>query len=86
MRELRNIGTAVCGSCGVFGVTVWAGCSVGKFWQGVLRYGCVLIWVRWDVGPLWCGGVVCMVELRCGGNVVCGSCGVSEFRCVVVAV
>ena len=86
MRELRNMGTAVCGSCGDFGVAVWAGCSVGEFWQGELRCGCVLVWVHCDVGPLCCRGVVCMVELRCGGNVVWGSCGVSKFRCVVVAV
>ena len=80
------MGTAVCGSCGVFGVAVWAGCGVGEFCQGVLQCGCVLVWVCCDVGPLWCEGVVCMVELRYGGNVVWGSCGVSEFRCVVVAV
>ena len=68
------------------GTAVWAGCSVGEFWQGVLRCWSVLEWVRCNMGPLWCGGVKCMVELRCGGNVVWGSCGVSKFRCVVVAV
>ena len=80
------MGTAVCGSCGVFGVAVWAGCSVGEFWQGVLRCWCVLVWVRCDVGPLWCGGIVCMVVLRCGGIVVWGSGGASKFRSVMVAV
>ena len=47
------MGTAVCGSCGVFGVTVWAGCSVGG-WQ----CGQVLVWVCSDMGALRCGAIV----------------------------
>ena len=67
------MGTAVCGSCGVFGVAVWAGRSVGEFWQGVL--------VCSGVGALRCGAIVVWGSLVHGRVAVWGKCGVWELRC-----
>ena len=74
VRELRGMGVAECGGCGL-----------GRFWCGGLRFRWVAVWGSWALKVIAvCGGYRVVVAVWGGcsvGNMQCEGVAVGELRC-----